>query len=35
MYHKLEDDINKENENTFKNLFNRYYIIIKNKCMLI
>lgn len=35
IYHKIEDDINnkKNNKNTFKNLLNKYYTIIKNKCM--
>lgn len=36
LYHKLDDDVNnkKDTENTYKYLFNKYYTIIKNKCML-
>ncbi len=33
LYHKLDDDMNNK-KNTYKNLFNKYYTIIKNKCML-
>jgi|SaaInlV_125m_DNA_1040241.scaffolds.fasta_scaffold258858_2 hypothetical protein len=32
IYHKIEDD-KKKNKNTFKNILNKYYTIIKNKCM--